>query len=323
VDTSDVVLVLSADDDATADAVIEKLIDRGVRVIGLDSGDFPIRLRLSATTSQLGWKGRLRTDREQVHFEEIRSVYFRRPTRFQFDEGMSQADEVFAAAEARLGFGGVLTSMEALWVNHPARIAAAEYKPFQLHHAVHSGLTVPQTLVGNDHAEAVLFARQLGKPVVCKTFSSLVFAEDGHPHTTFTTPIDPANIDPAQFAATAHLVQEWVPKAYEARVTVVGREPFAVAITSETEAGRVDWRSDYDALSYEQIDIPAAVTVGISQFMDRLGLNFGAFDFVITPEGGWVMLECNPAGQWLWLEHETGIPIADALAGLLAKGAKR
>jgi hypothetical protein len=53
-----------------------------------------------------------------------------------------------------------------------------------------------------------------------------------------------------------------------------------------------------------------------------LGLNYGAFDFVVTPNDEWVM-ECNPAGQWLWLEHETGVPIAAALADLLTEGAVR
>jgi hypothetical protein len=30
--------------------------------------------------------------------------------------------------------------------------------------------------------------------------------------------------------------------------------------------------------------------------------------------------ECNPNGQWLWLEHEAGLPIAAALADLLSSG---
>ena len=52
-------------------------------------------------------------------------------------------------------------------------------------------------------------------------------------------------------------------------------------------------------------------------------MKLGAFDFVITPDDEWIMLEVNPAGQWLWLEHEAGVPIAAALANLLADGAPR
>lgn len=49
-------------------------------------------------------------------------------------------------------------------------------------------------------------------------------------------------------------------------------------------------------------------------------LNYGAFDFLVEPHGAWRFLECNRNGQWLWLEHETGLPIARALATLLTTG---
>lgn len=317
--TSDTVLILTCAEDATADAVTAELARRDTRVVRMDTGDFPTALRLSATTADGGWTGRLATDDTSVDLADVRSVYFRRPTRFRLPAGMSQADEVFAAVEARHGFGGLLASLDVLWVNEPIRQAAAEYKPLQLATAAACGLRTPATLLTNQHRDVIDFADKVGGPVVCKQLSSLVFSEDDEMRTTYTTVIDPATIDPAAFAATAHLIQEFVPKAYEARVTVVGRTPIAVAIRSTSEAGRIDWRSDYDALTYERIDVPEAVTLGVGRFLDGLGLTYGAFDFVVTPDGDWVMLECNPAGQWLWLEHETGAPIAAALADLLTE----
>jgi hypothetical protein len=51
----------------------------------------------------------------------------------------------------------------------------------------------------------------------------------------------------------------------------------------------------------------------------RLGLRFAAMDFVVTPDGEW-WFQCNPNGQWAWIEAETALPItaalADALTGL-------
>jgi hypothetical protein len=35
------------------------------------------------------------------------------------------------------------------------------------------------------------------------------------------------------------------------------------------------------------------------------------------------MLECNPAGQWLWLQEETGAEIAEGIADLLVSGGLR
>lgn len=314
------VLVLTSVDDPTADAVITELARRDVRVARMDTGDFPTALRLSATMAGDRWVGELTTDDVSIDLADVQSVYFRRPTRFRLPDGMSEADQVFAAVEARHGFGGLLSSLDVLWVNQPIRQSAAEYKPLQLATAAACGLRVPATLITNRAHEVVSFAAEIEGPVVCKQLSSLVLSEDGEMRTTYTTIIDPAAIDPASFAATAHLIQQFVPKAYEARVTVVGRAPMAVAIRSESEAGRIDWRSDYDALAYQRVDVPEGVTRRLGTFLDELGLSYGAFDFVITPDDEWVMLECNPAGQWLWLEHETGVPISAALAELLAGG---
>ena len=202
-------------------------------------------------------------------------------------------------------------------MNNPARVATAEYKPLQLRHAADSGFRVPRTLVTNDCDAASDFAREMGGVVVCKTLSSLVLSEQGIPHITFTTPVEPARLDPRQVAVTAHLFQEWIPKAFEVRLTVAGDTAIGVAIRAESARGRIDWRSDYSRLSYRRIEVPQPVMAAATRCLDSFGLGFGAFDFVVTPEDDWVMLECNPAGQWLWLEEETGAPISAAVARLL------
>lgn len=52
-------------------------------------------------------------------------------------------------------------------------------------------------------------------------------------------------------------------------------------------------------------------------FFERMHLNFGCFDLIVTPDGEYVFLECNPNGQWLWVELATGLPIAEAIADFL------
>ena len=103
--TGDTVLVLTSPDDPTADAVITALAAHPVRVARIDTGDFPARMRLSATNVGKGWTGQLCTDHVTVELEQVRSVYYRRPTRFTFPAGMSEADRVYGAVEARMGPG--------------------------------------------------------------------------------------------------------------------------------------------------------------------------------------------------------------------------
>ncbi len=320
---SGTVLVLTAHEDLTADAVIEELNRRGASVARIDTGDFPIQSRLAATISASGVKGQLNAGDVKVDLGSLESIYYRRPTRFTLPAGLSDADTILATTEARLGFGGVLGALDVLWINHPARVALAEYKPVQLKIAIRCGMRIPRTLITNDKVTLIEFAEVVGGPLVCKMLSSLVLSERGVPHMTYTTPIDARTIDSFALATTAHLIQEWVPKEYEARVTMVGERAFAVAIHASSDRGYVDWRSDYESLKYYVIDPPTEVVAAAAQFLQCLGLAFGAFDFVVTPEGEWVMLECNPAGQWLWLQHEVGVGIAGGIADFLVSGSRR
>ena len=62
------------------------------------------------------------------------------------------------------------------------------------------------------------------------------------------------------------------------------------------------------------------------RLLDASGLQYGAADFIVTPDGDHLFLECNPAGEFNWLEHEAPyFPIAAAIADVLtdAPGARR
>lgn len=317
----DTVLVISGED-ATATAVMAELKRHAVEAVLLDIGDFPSRLSLAATTTDSGaWSGRLRGRGVEVDLSRVRSVFYRRPTKFSIPEGVSVSDAVLVEYEARLGLGGVLASLDCLWLCHPHAVARAEYKPLQLRALRESGLAVPRTLITNDHAAAVDWARGIGGPIVCKQLSPVVLEQDGQVRITYTTPVDLAEVDPAALAATAHCLQEQVTsKLFEARVTMVGRNAYGVAIHAESEAALLDWRRDYARIRYEPFDPPAGVLAGMRAYLAAMDLCYGCFDLVATPQGI-LTYECNPAGQYLWLEHATGLLISAGIAALLAKGA--
>lgn len=280
------VLILSDPGDATTRAVVDVLDERGAPYAWLDTGDFPQALTLAATSDEGLWSGRLVRGETVVKVEEVSAVYYRRPTRFRFPEALSDGDVAFAYAEARLGLGGVLVSLDALWVNDPMRVAVAEYKPLQLRAAARVGLRTPRTLITNDYAALKDFAVEVGGDLVCKQLSAMALHDNDELRLTYTTRIEPDDVDPAALAVTATQFQEFIwPKAYEARVTMVGRRPLAVGIFAGTEEARVDWRRDYEALSYVPVDPPADVTEAMCRYLDAFGLAYAAFDFTITPEG--------------------------------------
>jgi glutathione synthase/RimK-type ligase-like ATP-grasp enzyme len=118
------------------------------------------------------------------------------------------------------------------------------------------------------------------------------------------------------------ILQNYVEKRIELRITVVGERVFACAIHSQEgdAATRVDWRNDIGALRHESFTLPPEIEEKCVALVRDLGLEFSAIDMIVTPDGEYVFLESNACGQWLWLERRAGLPIAGTLADLLTSG---
>lgn len=317
------VLILATEHDISVDRVVRALAARGVPVFRADLAWFPQELTLDAELHDGRWVGRLATPNREVALGALRSVWYRSPSAFEFPTTMSATERRHAQHEAKLGLGGVLAGLPVLWVNHPSRHADAGYKPRKLVAAASAGLTVLPTLVSNEAAAVHRFAGQSGQlGVVTKMFGAPAICEQGGRRVALTQRLSGSDLgDLRGIEITAHQFQRWTSKREEARVIVIGRHVFAVAIRAHSDAAHVDWRADYEALSYEQITPPDAVRRGVIAVMAELELVYGAFDFVITPDDRWVFLEVNPGGQYGWLEDVADVPLTATMVDLLAQGA--
>jgi ATP-grasp ribosomal peptide maturase len=310
------VLIVTQPFDVTADYVVDELHRRGVPVFRCDPGGFPRSLSLAAGLGE-GWTGSLHLPGRTIDLTDVGCAWYRRPTVFEFPTTLTAQERRWATAEARLGLGGILAALPR-WLNHPCEIARAEYKPLQLANARTVGLTVPDTLITNNVGEARRFADKHGD-IIYKPFSSLGVAEQGQYRLVYANRITADDITDT-VTATAHLFQQWIPKAFDVRLTVVDDDLFAVRIDADSQAAMVDWRTDYAHLRYCEIAVPDTVHDGVLNLLEILMLRFAALDFVVTPEGEWVFLEANPNGQWAWLQDATDLPIAAAIADALTKG---
>lgn len=120
---------------------------------------------------------------------------------------------------------------------------------------------------------------------------------------------------------TPGIFQELIPKAYEVRLTMIGRQAFAAKIHSQdTVTGRLDWRRAYNELRFEPVDLPLFVEQQCASLLEHLGLVFGCLDFIVTPEGEHIFLEVNEMGQFLFVERYSHIPLLDAFVSFLIQG---
>ncbi|PJE98128.1 ATP-grasp ribosomal peptide maturase [Streptomyces carminius] len=312
------VLVVAEELDASADLVVQALTDRKVPVLRFDLADFPQHITLAAEHDDgtPGWRGELDTGARAARLEAVRAVYYRRPGPPRISPDVAEDYQAWAQAQALVGMTQLLSCLPVTWLHHPDIYRAAAHKPAQLTAATNAGLTVPRTLITNRLAHARRWAQRTGSPLVCKPIAIAPLTRPGQdPLMLPTRRVDPAELDES-LETTAHLLQEWIPKAYEVRLTVVGQAMFPVAIHAHSDAAHIDWRADYDALTYEPVPIPDHVAQAVRRFMAHYRLNYGAFDFAVTPAGRWVFFECNPAGQWQFVAT-TKLPIAEAHADLL------
>jgi ATP-grasp ribosomal peptide maturase len=306
------VLVLTAPVDPTADMVLTHLHNDGVPFLRLDAAQFPTDVTL---TGEIGQHARWRAALNGVSLDEVETVYYRRPGRFEFDSSIPLEMIAWCEGQARFGFWGVLESLPATWINSPASVHRAEYKPRQLAHATAASLMVPPTLVTNDPQAVADFAARQPHGIITKTlYARMPRTEDGHlSGVVYTSDVPPDRYRDPSIAATAHLFQAKLMKQTDLRVTVVGDTVFATEIKNP---GELDWRRSHDTVTYQPYELPYEVVTGVHQLMRSLNLVFGALDFVLTDQGH-QFIEINPNGQWGWIEHQTGQPISRALATAL------
>jgi glutathione synthase/RimK-type ligase-like ATP-grasp enzyme len=174
------------------------------------------------------------------------------------------------------------------------------------------GLSLPHTLVTTDPARARAFVeRQAGCRTVLKAFLA---SEQGWRETRLVRAEDMAKLETVRLAPV--IFQEYV-EGVDLRVTIVGSRIFTAEIDATRTSYPVDMRMVVGEADVRVGALPSALEEALLALMSRLGLMYGALDLRRRPDGSYVFFEVNPAGQWLFVEQRTGLPITDAVSSAL------
>lgn len=258
--------------------------------------------------------------RFQPHFR--RNLGGRRPLTQPDSEILHPADRVFARQHCetfRRSLLQLLAPAAFRWVNHPQASNQASQKILQHRAALSCGLQMPDTLYSNNPEEIRHFIASEGGRVVFKVLTGAPWHDGKTRWVSYASQISVDQlVEDDVLRQTPSIFQAIIPKAYELRLTVMGRQVFAAKILSQdTKQGKLDWRRAYRELRMTAVEISDDVRERCFLLMDRLGIVFGCFDFIVTPEGQHVFLEVNEAGQFLFIEEYTGLPLLDAFCDFL------
>ena len=309
------ILVVSHGEDDHALVVLAALAESGREALLVDTGRFPASLGVVERFGCGLPSYAVVVDGATVELGTCGAAWWRRPRPFTFAPGLAEDAVSFAYGECVAAMGGLWAALDTTWVNPPAADDTAHHKPYQLAVAGEVGLPVPRTLVSNDPEHVRAFADELGPGrTVYKTF----LATESHwRETRFLLAEEMHLLEQVRLAPA--IFQEYVPAQADLRVTVVGDEVFATAITAAPEGYQLDYRMDMPGARFATTALPQETEKGLRALMDRMGLVYGAIDLRRTPEGEHVFLEVNPSGEWLFVEERTGQPITAAMASLLAR----
>lgn len=208
-------------------------------------------------------------------------------------------------------------------VNEYAAKITADSKMLQLVKAKKLGLTIPKTCISNSPDEIERFQKKHGK-IICKPFIPHSWQAENLSWHAFSSILpDLDEVPPDALLLQPAIFQEYINKAYEARVIIFGDRQFGVRIDSqERQVSKIDWRAaGLGNVPCSPYQLPISIFDKCKALMTQLGLSYGAFDFVITPDGDHVFLEVNESGQFLFLEERCPeLRLADAFCHFLVNG---
>lgn len=334
------ILILTKQDDSHASAAavaLQKLNHKCIRWFG---ADLPIRQRLSVDLSpdeqllpntKALWTSE--TAEEILSHTHVDIVWKRSVKKPNLDTALHNKqlhpdDYEFSLMQNAYFQRAILhyLSIDTFWINSFAGAAAAESKILQLRYAHCLGLKIPHTHISNDPKKIRTFIQNappggvIYKPFVTTRWEHNDGSAAYLPTTTVTEAMLPED---KTLQLTPGIFQHRIPKAYEVRATFFGHTCIAVQMDTQSVKGmELDWRfTDKYEFEIKSIQIPDDVHQKCIQLMQKLGIVFGCFDFIVSPDGDYTFLEVNEMGQFLWIEeYVPSLPILDVFCQFLISG---
>jgi hypothetical protein len=289
--------------------VIEQLVQLGVPYVLFNQRRYAdLELVFQVIDGQvLGW---MHLGHSGYRLEQFVAIY----SRMMNHEQLPEIEHEPAGSAARLQCQALHTTLARWFEISPARVLTRMAdagsnlsKPYQAQIIRRHGFATPETLVTNDPLLLREFVAQ-HRRVIYKSISHIRSIVQILEERDLER-IDSIRWCPVQF-------QEYV-DGINIRVHVVDKQVFPTAIQTSATDYRYAYKEGEEE-RLEPVEIPAAIAEQCIELTKALGLHFAGVDLKQAADGQVYCFEVNPCPAFSYYELQTGQPIAQAVAKLLA-----
>ncbi|NES99760.1 MAG: MvdD family ATP-grasp ribosomal peptide maturase [Sphaerospermopsis sp. SIO1G2] len=319
-----VLIVTFSNDNESIPLVIKEIEAQGEKAFRFDTDRYPTEVKVDIHYGETE-KVIITDGDNKLDLSEVSSVWYRR-MRYgaKIPETMDKQFRTASVEECRRTVRGMIASLQAFHFDKMSNVDITNHKQLQLQVAKQLGLDIPQTLTSNNPEAVRQFASEFPEHgIVTKMLSSFaIYGDNKEEMVVFTSPVTENDLDNMEGLCYCPMTfQENIPKALELRTTIVGHRIFTAAVNSQDlEGSTYDWRKEGRNLSqnWQAYQLPEEIEKKLLQLMAHFGLNYGAIDIIVTPDGRYVFLEINPVGEFFWMEvYPPHFPISSAIAEIL------
>lgn len=187
-----------------------------------------------------------------------------------------------------------------------------------LEEATKLGLSVPATLITSCKDELLNFKAE-HKNIITKPIQDVfTIKHEGYFYTSYTNEVTDLDISQIENTFFPALFQQKIEKKYELRVFYLAGECYAMVIFSQNnEAAKLDFRVGYKNSREVPYQLPREIIGKIHHLMQKLTLNTGSIDLIVTPQNEYVFLEINPVGQFGMVSYPCNYYLENKIANFL------
>ena len=311
-------LIITSEKDFTADFLIVELLNRHLPYFRLNSEDLGDQASYRFRVDENLILKELVLEPRTLRFEDLTAVWYRRAIHPTPNPHLTTAEQSFVAGELRHLATGLVLNPKLVWVNPIDKVFLAEHKLYQLQVARAAGLPVPRTLVSRNIEELQRFVASNEAGTICKPIFHGLYVDGASKFSVYTRRVSSDAFDVDSVRACPVFLQQEIPRMADVRATFIGPHCFVADITGDKQL--IDWRDPQCSVRYSVSSLGEDVEAKCRLVLNRLGLLYGAFDFIRTPKDELVFLEVNPTGEWAWLEDRLGFSMRDAFVKLFYGG---